>query len=302
MFRNFTAALPSLAQAELRVGRLQYAAVHQTFLRTTGAKLAEATALGLRVPYLRCGRGEPVVLVHGFGDRKETWAAVTLLLSRNFDVIALDLPGFGEAPTVDSGLITPRAQAKFLAAFLDALGLPRVHLVGQSMGGGIAARFAVDFPERLRSVSLLSPAGPEGLHPDIQARVDQGRNPLLAKDFADFEVLNSILFAKKPLMPRPMRRAVAERWCLRVGELRGHFARLAAPEADDGAWCEGQTQVPTLLLYGRQERLVSLDNHRFYEARMPRARSVWLDAVGHLPHLEAPWAVVKALRITFAQG
>src|ERR671925_414817 len=85
----------------------------------------------------RRGEGEPLVLVHGIGSQWQGWTPVLDALAREREVIALDLPGFGASPGLDRRP-TPEALAAAVGAFLDELDLADAHVVGNSLGGGIA--------------------------------------------------------------------------------------------------------------------------------------------------------------------
>src|SRR5262245_3073432 len=112
---------------------------------------------GLRLRYVRRGSGPPLLLVHGFSSSIYTWAEALPLLAARHDVIAVDLPGFGgsEIPArVDSN-----ASAEVLARVMDALGLARASLAGNSLGGALAAVTAARHPERVEKLVLIDAAG-----------------------------------------------------------------------------------------------------------------------------------------------
>lgn len=109
---------------------------------------------GGRLHYRRQGQGDAVVLVHGFGLDQRVWEPQWSALAAHFDVIAYDLRGFGRSSLPDGA---PYAHHEDLRALLDALGVERTHLVGHSLGGGIAASFAVAYPQRTHRVLLSAP-------------------------------------------------------------------------------------------------------------------------------------------------
>src|SRR5713101_9540046 len=114
---------------------------------------------GVAMHYYCAGRrGTPIVLIHGLGSSAETWAVVVPMLSKEFLVYALDLPGFGKTPLAPEGT-NISTHVLYLERFLNALGYPRATLVGNSFGGWIAARFAVEHPERVERLYLLNSAG-----------------------------------------------------------------------------------------------------------------------------------------------
>lgn len=109
---------------------------------------------GGRLFYRREGRGEPLLLVHGFGLDHRVWAPQWPALTADFDVISVDLRGFGRSSPPGAA---PYAHHEDLRALVDALGVERTHLIGHSLGGGIAASFAVAYPQRAGRLVLSAP-------------------------------------------------------------------------------------------------------------------------------------------------
>lgn len=150
------------------------------------------TADGLRIHYKRAGRGPALVLLHGSASSLQHFDRAASLLSEEFDVIRPDLPGFGlTGPRTDRDYRVP-TYAATTAALLEALGVPRYALAGNSLGGNIAWNLALDRPERLTGLVLINATGyPEKAVP---AGMRLTRNPLL-----------------RPLLRRVMPRAAVER-------------------------------------------------------------------------------------------
>jgi len=238
-----------------------------------------------------------MLLIHGFGDRKETWGPLATVLFRHFELLIPDMPGFGRTSSVPSERVAAPYQARHLSRFLDALGVGGLHVVGQSMGGAIAARFGADYPYRARTLTLVSAAGPANLAPDLQALVDVGENPLIVRCFEDFERLLSLGFEKPLMYPRSMRRHLAWLWATRSDELVGHFDRLMnpAPGEEPPPLLPG-VAAPTLVVYGDSERLVHPDNAVIYRDGIAGARLHVMKGVGHNPHHEATIPLAKLIR------
>jgi pimeloyl-ACP methyl ester carboxylesterase len=117
---------------------------------------------GTRLAYDDEGSGAPVVLLHGLGSSRAKWTAVAdALVAEGLRVVRLDLRGAGESETPERPYDVATLAAD-LAALADAVGLERFHLAGHSLGGMIAQRFAVDRPERVRSLVLLSTTSHNG--------------------------------------------------------------------------------------------------------------------------------------------
>ncbi len=128
-------------------------------LKMLGAREEICDAGDLPMRYYCMGRrGDPVVLLHGLGGTGEAWVTLMPSLSREFLVYSPDMPGFGQTPLAP-GKQCITTHAEYLGYFLDALGYPRVTLVGQSLGGWIATHYAAEHPERVKRLYLLNSAG-----------------------------------------------------------------------------------------------------------------------------------------------
>ncbi len=111
-----------------------------------------------QLAFTRSGIGVPLVLLHGIGLSRQSWNPVIPALAGEFDVIAVDLPGFGDSPPLPRGIEpAPSALAAAVADLLDGLGVTGAHVAGNSLGGWVALELAGIRP--VSSVALLSPAG-----------------------------------------------------------------------------------------------------------------------------------------------
>jgi pyruvate dehydrogenase E2 component (dihydrolipoamide acetyltransferase) len=157
---------------------------------------------GLRVRYASRGgddAGKPAVLfIHGFGGDLDNWLFNLDALAEKNRVFALDLPGHGQStPKVPGTSLADLAA--FTAKFMDAVSIGRAHLVGHSMGGGIAAQMAVDAPSRVESVALISPVG---LGDEINNAYTEGF--VKAESRRELKPVVELLFANPELVSRQM--------------------------------------------------------------------------------------------------
>jgi pimeloyl-ACP methyl ester carboxylesterase len=114
---------------------------------------------GFTVHYSEIGSGPPVILLHGLGGSLQDWSENTCVLSRTHRLYDLDLPGFGGSSLPNTSIDYNLGHAAdFLRAFADRLGLERVVLIGNSLGGGICLKFAIDYPGR--TAGLVKCCGP----------------------------------------------------------------------------------------------------------------------------------------------
>ncbi len=241
-------------------------------------------------PALVHGSGTPIVLLHGIFAEKDHWVDFARPLTDQYRVIAPDIPGFGESTRRADQAYDYGAHVTRLAAFLDALGLAKVHLAGNSMGGTIAALFALQHPERVASVAFIgAPHGIRSPQPSTMDRlIDTGQRPLVAHDATAFKAMMDLVFEKRPFLPYPilhaseqdaLRNAASNTrlWDAQLKDrylLEQHLARLQQP--------------PTLVLWGDSDRVFDRSGLQTVQKLLPQAHIAALPGIGHLPMMEAP--------------
>ena len=110
---------------------------------------------GLDVHYLRAGQGDPLVVIHGGSGDARDWLKNMQELSASYTVYVPDMPGFGGSQALDGDYFIPE-MAEFVEKFSQKLGLNNFHLMGQSLGGGVALSYALKFPHRIKKLVLVS--------------------------------------------------------------------------------------------------------------------------------------------------
>jgi pimeloyl-ACP methyl ester carboxylesterase len=249
------------------------------------------------VSYVELGRGEPVLAIHGLGGSWTVWLENLPAIARGRRAIAVDLPGFGRsAPSGDGIAIS--GYSRVLARLLEELSIENAVLIGNSLGGWIAADIALRAPGRVSALVLVDAGGvpPTGLE--------------RRKALAIMEAAARLA----PYAPR-FRSALASRRMLRSLALRSTFARpagvaadlvyMALPAAPDpgfsaalfaakrswsDAWCDMLTEIacPTLIVWGDRDSLLPLRHAREYARRIVGSRLQVIEQAGHLPMLERP--------------
>jgi pimeloyl-ACP methyl ester carboxylesterase len=242
-------------------------------LRDTGSKQAPA-----------------IILIHGFGASLHTWEPWAQALSKDYRVIRFDVPGFGLTGPDPTGDYSDQRSITLLTSLMDTLGLAHVTLIGNSMGGRIAWKFAAARPERVSKLVLISPDGfaspgvKYGKTSAVPAMVKLMRYtlpkamlaPNLAAAYANPAVMTGKLLDRYyDLMLAPgVRDAIIARMEQSV---------LTNPEPE-----LRQIQAETLLLWGEKDALIPMSNAADYIRVLQRCMLVTLPAVGHLPQEEAP--------------
>ena len=149
--------------------------------RRSGLRTRHAMVDGFDIPYLEGGTGEVLLLIHGFGGDKDNFTRIARFLTPHYHVLIPDLPGFGDASRDPAASYGMADQVARVHGLLTQLGIARCHIGGNSMGGFIAAQFAVPYGHMVQSLWLLDPAGTAASHssPTMLHYQATGENPLL---------------------------------------------------------------------------------------------------------------------------
>jgi len=247
------------------------------------------TLRGCRIRLMRGGAGNPVFVLHGASGA--SWLPFMQKLSQKFDVIAPENPGFGESDTPD-WLDTVHDLAYFYLDLMQELKLDGVHLVGLSLGGWIAAELAVRSTQKLASLTLAGAAGialPGVAQMDPFLRTDEQR---LRDFFHDQSKADDII--ARALRPELEDITLKNRTTV---------ARLTwQPRAHDPhlvKWLH-RIDVPTLLIWGENDRMFPKELALAYQQQIPGARLVLVPECGHVPQIEKPDVFVAELEAFLA--
>ena len=256
---------------------------------------------GLDVSYLSAGRGPVTLLIHGLGGFAASWRHTIAALSSQGQVIALDLPGFGQ-----SAKPRRRYNLAFLAGAVDgllrALDVDRVRLVAHSLGGAVAAAFALSAPDRVERLALVSPAIPGfPLRSSIVYRVLAlpGVGELLSRAITRqvcAAALDRCFFAPDPeevafLVDHQFEaRASAGARGAYLATLRGARRDFAEGAPVYRAALARWTR-PALVIHGRQDPVVPIGHAEAVARGLPSAVMRAIDRCGHFPQIEHARAV-----------
>jgi pimeloyl-ACP methyl ester carboxylesterase len=263
-----------------------------------------------RFSTVEAGTGEePIVALHGLGGTKASFLPTIAALADSYRVIALDLLGSGESDKPVAAPYDAPWFARTVVSFLDELGLERPHLIGNSMGGRVAIEVGLQEPERVASLSLLSPA--------VAWLRNRPWAPLVRVLRPELGLLQPTpRLVAEGIVRRLIPGAADDTWAaagvdefLRVYTTpRGRAAFYAAlrniyldePHGQNGFWTRLRELSPrALFVWGRQDGLVPISFMRHVEEALPAARHVELEC-GHVPQLEAPRETHAAIRAFLA--
>jgi pimeloyl-ACP methyl ester carboxylesterase len=233
------------------------------------------TIRGNRIHYYEGGSGAPVVLVHGLGSRGEDWANLMPQLKQaGFHVYAMDLLGYGRSARPADATYSISEEARYVEDFLAQRGLQKVNLVGWSMGGWVSMRVALDEPERIGRLVLCNSAGIR-FEPTFTV--------------FDFEptTVPAVRRLYSLLMPQPtevpdfvardmVRKFKGLNWVVD----RSARSMFRGDELLDGKL--GALQMPTLIIWGRQDHLIPLATGVAMHGEIPQSLLQIYDGCGHL--------------------
>lgn len=250
--------------------------------------LPEVTLSYLEKP----GSGPTVVLVHGFSANKDTWLAFAAALPPDYHIIAPDLAGHGRSSEDAQNDYNLVRQTEHLHHLLQHLNLSSIHLVGNSMGGAISAFYAAQYPEQLRSVTLMDAAGLDGATPsEYFEALARGENPLIATDKDSFMSRWKFVMSKPPMLIWPFSSVMVRDAIRREPLNRKIFTdmmatREAFSEQQLADALRAHATMPALIMWGQEDRVLDVSAVAAFQQALPHAHVKIYEGIGHLPMVE----------------
>lgn len=230
-----------------------------------------------------------LLLLHGSNASLLTWEPWSKALSDSFHVVSVDLPGHGLTGAVPNGDYSQEGMAKFVGEFADKLGLKTFALAGNSMGGGIAARFAEENPQRVTKLILVDAGG--------LPFQSTGGQPLAFK-IARMPVVNRIMLSVTPrsLVVEGLGKAIVHKEIITDAMIDSYwdFARMEGTRAatltrfqeNEDTYVRDHTtalKMPVLILWGEQDALIPLAIAHDWHKAVPGSTLIVYPKTGHIP-------------------
>ena len=237
------------------------------------------------------GKGEPVLLLHGFTGKSSTWKHLVHVLKSNWKVIVIDLPGHG-----DTVVEKPRSMIQFcsdLAQFLSFLQVDKIHIVGYSLGGRSALSFAMLYPNHVLTLTLES-ASPGLEKEDERIKRKKSDHELAERierngivDFVDFWE-NIPLFATQKTLPRQVRDSIRKERLSHTKEGLAQSLRSMGTGSQPSWWDQlNKLEAPIQLITGEQDEKFVQINQKMNRL-LPNGTMHKVKNAGHCVHLEQP--------------
>lgn len=220
-----------------------------------------------------------ILILHGWGGSSESWKqAQRLLEEKSIKVIVPDLPGFGENPPLSEPWSIDD-YISWLREYCEKNNLSQIFLLGHSFGGGLAANFSSKFPGKIKKLILMDAA---------IIRVKHTRRELLAKIVKILKIFSFLPFYK--LIRKAFYRFIASDYPGLEGAMRETYLRVVKKDLSN---CLPAISVPTLLIWGKKDKITPLKDALKIKEKIPGAEIEIMSNIKHSPHLEAPEILVE---------
>ena len=240
--------------------------------------------------YLEGGKtGAPTILmVHGFSANKDNWVRFAGRLTSDYHIVIPDLPGYGDSVRDLKGDYRLPEQRERLQVFVKALKIDKLHIIGSSMGGNVSALYTFAEPQRVQSMALVGASGVTEPNPSahsIQVKTT-GNSSLLVATREGYDKTLAFVMEHPPVIPTFVKDVLAQK---AIADRPLYASILHELVADKRSALEPilpQIKVPTLLVWGEQDRARDISGGQLMHQLMPHSQWVAMKNTGHLPHLE----------------
>lgn len=233
----------------------------------------------LKINYKVAGKGQPLLILHGWGSSSDSWEKVGKKLSKEYKVVIPDLPGFGKS-SLPQKAFSLKDYSDFVLKFTNKLKISTFYLLGHSFGGRIAIKFAILHPEKIKKLILCNPAGIKpkpGIKTRILFFISQIGNAVFsqrclerfrdgARNFYYFFLKNKDYVKANGIMKETMKEIIKE-------DLLPKLSQILAE---------------TLIIWGEKDKILPLKYAFLFKEKIANSKLVKIPKVDHSPHIEVP--------------
>ena len=243
----------------------------------------------------------PIVLLHGTSSSLHTWDGWAQALQAKHRVIRVDLPGFGlTGPTPDGNYQMP-VYSHFVESLMDTLQVQHAVLAGNSLGGYVAWKTAVDYPDRVSKLILVDAAGYATTATSVPIGFKLAQIPMLSGLMANILPRKVIESSLRNVYgdPSKITTELIDRYyelALRTGNRKSLAARFSQNKAGEFEAQILQIKQPTLVIWGGLDRLIPPENAEKFRRDIANSQVVMFGKLGHVGHEEDPAATVAAAK------
>ncbi len=263
--------------------------------RSAGLVKKEVQVDDHRIVYLEGGKGETIILLHGFGGYKDQWTAFAKYMT-GYHLVIPDIPGFGESSQVPTDRYDVGSQVGRIERFVEALKLDKFHMAGNSLGGAYAVTYGTTYPEKVLTLALLDTAGaPSQNKSELLVQLEKGKNLLLADNTEDVDKLMALVYEKKPAIPASFKKILVADWIAHTG-FNKKIWNDCPPLHSSLAPVLPLIQAPVLIVWGDRDKVLDVGGVAFLERNLKNYRTVIMKDTGHCPMVEKPEETANAYK------
>jgi pimeloyl-ACP methyl ester carboxylesterase len=244
---------------------------------------------------------EPIILLHGTGASLHTWDGWTDVLKARHRVIRVDLPGFGlTGPTKDGNYQMP-VYTHFMNSLMDMLQIKRAILAGNSFGGDVSWQTAVTYPDRVSRLILVDSSGYATTAASVPIAFKLAQMPLLSRLLSNILPRSVVESSVRNVYADPSKVTpeLVDRYyelALRAGNRKAITQRFAQNKPGQNETAIKQVKVPTLIIWGGLDRLITPDNAEKFHRDIVGSQLIVFEKLGHVGHEEDPAATGAAVQ------
>ncbi|MEW6128082.1 MAG: alpha/beta fold hydrolase [Acidobacteriota bacterium] len=267
----------------------------QSPLKNIPRAIKQVEVFGQKINYLETGKGPKIILLHGLGDDLHIWSATVKALASKYQVFAIDQIGCGQSdkPPIN---YRPQVLVDFLNGFCRKLKIDKATIVGNSLGGWVAAAFAEAHPERVEKLVLV---GAAGYWPKIKGVEELTREQLALLKVSSLaayrETLKWMLYDEQMITDTLVEDLYAAQLKRKDGYTIDQFIEAVLRGEDRLSANLQKIKAPTLIIWGREDEVTPLAIGEALAQEIPNTRKALIDGCGHLPQFECAGAFNAAL-------
>ncbi|PCJ47526.1 MAG: alpha/beta hydrolase [Gammaproteobacteria bacterium] len=228
-----------------------------------------------------------ILMLHGFSSDKVVWLRFARHFTDKYNVIIPDMAGHGKTGFKKNWDYKAEAQVNRLVELLDKLNIKKVHVIGNSMGGFFSAHFAMSYPTKILSATLVDPAGvvaPE--LSDMDKMLVEGKNPFAINNREEFDAFYAMTMNSPPWLPDYVFDFVSDKYQKQQSDLMQIFTDFHDQDMLDSSL--DKIKAPVLLMWGDKDRLLDVSSVAVWQAGVGDLKVKIWQGIGHMPMFEIP--------------
>lgn len=231
--------------------------------------------------YFEGGKGPTVLFIHGFGAQKSSWIPYAKKLASKYKVIALDLPGHGNTPHIEGQTYDLESLSKTVNQFVQEKKLETFHLIGLSMGGGISSVYAAQYPQKVKSLTLLNPFGVRTpILSQLERLIAKGKNLFFPKTIHELDELFHFTTGKPLDWAHHFKEFLLKKMMEKYVFYMQVFRELVQSNPIESIL--PKIQAPTLLIIGGKDRIIHPSSSKIFQKHIPNIHSYIIPEASHI--------------------